>query len=151
MAKTYCPCCDRPLPKPRFERLTKHLLEALREIYEKATLQWVKIPAYRYRGLHARLKHWNFLEEGTMIKRDGSEQRRPGVWRVTERGEQFLAGLLSAPYEARLVADRVVEWGQRRVSFHEAMEIEAPNYGEDASWGSLNPAIPLADLSACLE
>lgn len=127
-AREYCPCCHRPKPKPRIEKLTPQLCEALRKIHSKAGLEFCKIPAYVFKAQHSRLKHWSFLEEQSYIRKDGSQQRRPGVWRVTERGEEFLSGLLSVPTECHLVRDQPVAWSDQRATWHEITHKDAPDY-----------------------
>lgn len=110
----YCFNCHRPMPSVRLERLTPFLCRALKEINAESDdgIKFIKIDAYRFKALHARLRHWGLIEEETHVREDGSEQRRSGYWRTTDLGSRFVRGGSDGPKVngvLRLVEDRVVE------------------------------------------
>jgi len=68
---------------------------------------FAKIPAYQYRGLHARLALWGLAEELLHVKRDGHGQTRSGQWRPTQKGMQWLSGMTLVPSEVYVQQGRV--------------------------------------------
>ena len=119
-----CPCCHRKMPKPRVETLKPQLVKALQQMYQASGLEFRKIPAYVFKAQHSRLKHWNLIEEQIFVKKNGTPQRRPGVWRVTEIGEEFLAGYNRQPFSLWLEKDRVILRGDDMVSCKEALGLD---------------------------
>lgn len=108
--REYCQCCHRPLPQERVERLTPKLCDALRRISKNSRegAVFVRVPAYEFKGLHARLRHWGLIEEQTYVRKNGSEARRPGCWRITKKGLEFLAGDLFVPGILVMEEDRPI-------------------------------------------
>lgn len=118
-----CPTCHRPFPSPRVERLTPLLADALQQIARQTQdgKVYVKVPAYRFQGVHAKLALWGLAEELLLEKRSGSRQTRSGSWRPTAKGMQWLAGFGLVPSEVHVHAGKVVGLGRTMVSFEEAM------------------------------
>lgn len=142
---THCFNCHRPMPKPRFERLTPKLCSAL-EAIGKASHDgqiWAKIPAYEFQALHPRLRHWGLIEEQILIRDDGSPKRRAGYWRITDEGLLFLQGDLVVEGILRLVEDRVVQKLGPPVDIHGARKgvAQTAKIGEEEG-----PALSKSDL-----
>lgn len=129
---TCCPHCHQTLPVPRVERLTSTLADALAQISRQTQdgAHYVKVPAYQFRGLHARLVYWGLLEELLHQKKSGSGQTRSGSWRPTVKGCQWLSGLTTVPSEVFVLKGRVVGLGCTMITFEEALtQAEAPAKG----------------------
>lgn len=147
-SREYCPCCHRPMPKPRVEQLRPELARVLQQIYAESSLGYAKIPAYKYKAQHSRLKHWGFLEEGVFVRPNGSPQRRPGVWRVTEAGEEWLAGYSRVPFELLIEKDQAVgPVGDRRVTLSDVLGLEDQPREDDGytSWSDFDHSSALVE------
>lgn len=107
------------MPQPRVERLTPLLADALQQIARQTDngKVFVKVPAYRFQGLHARLVYWGLIEELLHEKRTGSGQTRSGSWRPTSKGLQWLTGLTQVPSEVHVQGGKVVGLGRTMVTF----------------------------------
>jgi hypothetical protein len=127
---SYCPCCKRRMPKPRVEKLTPQLAKALAKIHKLCGLEFQKIPAYVFQAQHSRLKHWGFIEEEFYLRK-GQATRRPGVWRVTEAGEEWLAGMSRAPFELHLEKDTVILKGDLLCTYAQVLGLEETEEPEE--------------------
>lgn len=132
MPCTACPTCNRPMPQPRVERLTPVLADALAQIARQTQdgKVFVRVPAYQFKGSHAKLALWGLLEELLHPRRSGSGQTRSGSWRPTLKGMQFLGGITRVPSEVFVQAGKVVGLGRTLVSFEEALASTAPVKGK---------------------
>jgi hypothetical protein len=131
---SYCPCCKRRMPKPRVEKMTPQLAKALAKIHSLCGTRFEKIPAYVFKAQHSRLKHWGFLEEEFYVRKDGSAQRRPGVWRVTDAGEEWLAGRSRVPFELHLEKDRVILAGDILCTYAQVLGLEETDEPEESDY-----------------
>ena len=118
-----CPHCHQTLPQPRVERLTPALADALAQIAQESQRGQIYVPvaAYRWRGTHARLALWGLAEELLHARRSGSGQTRSGSWRPTQRGMQWLSGLIHVPSEVHVLRGRVVGLGRDLITWEQAM------------------------------
>jgi hypothetical protein len=67
--------------------------------------RWIHLPAIRQHSRDAAmLAYWDLIEEWSVVREDGG---RAGYWRVTERGEQFLAGELMIERYAHVYGGKV--------------------------------------------
>lgn len=123
-----CPTCQRPYPQPRIEHLTPVLADALAQIAKQTDggKVFVRVPAYQFKGLHARLALWSLAEELLQPRRSGSGQTRSGCWRPTLKGMQWLSGLTQVPSEVHVQGGKVVGLGRTLISFEEALASPGP-------------------------
>jgi len=124
---TCCRTCNRPVPQPEVEQLTPSLADALRQIARQTQdgKVFVKVPAYQFKGRHARLSLWGLAEELLHAKKSGSGQTRSGSWRPTQKGMQGLGGVTTAPSEVYVLKGKVVGLGRTMISWEQAM-VAAP-------------------------
>jgi hypothetical protein len=110
-----CPVCDQ-LAKIYTRRITAQMARALILLYRHvgASDEWIHAPSFftskRANSSNdaALLRHWRLIELQGALRRDGSN--RSGLWRITERGRQFVRGDLSVPkfvylYDAELIGE----------------------------------------------
>lgn len=143
-----CPCCNQhaQVYKRRLNAAMAYVLTLIEEWhYDQGVAvgqgEWLHVPSYiaqkaasnpsraaAVRGDWAKLKHWELIEEQPTQRGDGS--RRVGYYRITQRGIDFVRGVISVQAyiwiynEARL--DRTVT---ERVTIREAMGIKF-NYAD---------------------
>lgn len=108
-----CPCCDR---SGKVYRLTLNQTYAL-------SLRWIAVhgeedgwinvqnnaPRFMLKGKnYGMLAHWGVLESFSM---------RSGIWRVTQKGKDFLQGLINLPSSAFIYDDKVWAFSSEEVTF----------------------------------
>ena len=100
-----CSCCDR-YGKVYRRPLSQHLALCLRWIYvQSEDNDWVDVQNTAPRWMmkskaYPLLEHWNLIE---------SKEHRSGIWKVTERGVNFIHGYLTVPAAVHIYDNRV--WG----------------------------------------
>lgn len=108
-----CPCCDRHGKVYRL-RLHQTFALALRWIYLNGDENgWVNVQNKGPRVIlksknYGMLAHWGLIE---------SFGKRSGVWRVTEKGKAFGAGLITVPASAFIYNDEVVGFSEEEITF----------------------------------
>lgn len=130
-----CPCCDQ-LAKTYRRQLTLSQVKVMAAIYSVArkapvpTAHWVKVGMQTEKadkknrvaagtvrqklihtrgGDYAKARWWGLIEQSEDEREDGSD--RAGMWRITERGIDFLLGQVRVPkyvliYNNQLLADQ---------------------------------------------
>lgn len=108
-----CPCCDR---SGKVYRLSINQTYAL-------SLRWIDVhgkeggwinvqdnaPRFMLKGKnYGMLTHWGVLESFSM---------RSGIWRTTQKGKDFLKGLINLPLGAFIYNDKVWAFSSEEVSF----------------------------------
>ena len=145
-----CPCCDQ-FAKVYRRKISATMARRLRDFRQK-------VPAGEFRhlptvfgsgtdGEFAKLRYWNLIEEEKTRRPDGG---RSGYWKVTERGEAFLAGRETVPKYVHIYnGDRLFLSGDR-VSFKDSFG-EAFDYLELLSLdgGTVETVIPGERFFAC--
>lgn len=131
---TCCPTCHRPLPQPEVERLTPALAQIARQTQDGKV--FVRVPAYQFKGRHARLGLWGLAEELLFPKKSGSGQTRSGSWRPTQKGMQWISGLTHVPSEVFVQGGKVVGLGRDLITWEQAMA--APTKGKGKARESID-------------
>lgn len=119
---TKCPCCDR-LAKIYVKRtITSSMARGLIHLVKKGLLTgerpWYHVQnEFAKAGLRAgrggdfnKFRYWDMIEpEVGGVRDDGSS--RTGIWRVTERGQDFVLGRIRVrKYVAIYAKQRYTEW-----------------------------------------
>ena len=118
-----CTTCHRAFPTPRVERLTSTLADALAQIARQTDggKVFVRVPAYQFQGVHARLVYWGLVEELLHPRRSGSGRTRSGSWRPTAKGMQWLSGVTAVPSEVFVLGGKVVGLGRTMITWEQAL------------------------------
>lgn len=101
-----CPLCTQRAQTYR-RKVNSGMARSLIAMYQVGRLDWVHLPSQigaRSRE-EGKLAYWGLVEENPLKREDGG---RPGEWRVTPRGEQFLRGKLSVPKYAYVYNGKVM-------------------------------------------
>lgn len=120
-----CPVCDRSGKIYRI-RLNQTYALALRWIYLHGDENgWVNVqkkgPRIILKGKnYGMLHHWGLLE---------SFGKRSGVWRITEKGKAFGAGLIKVPASVFIYDDIVYGFSEEEITFKQCFK-ESFNFDE---------------------
>lgn len=90
-----CPCCGQNVKVYR-RKLNSGMVRSLIEMYRVGGTSFIHIPSKisaRSRE-EGKLAYWGLAEEDRITRSDGG---RAGYWRVTEKGELFLAEATTVP------------------------------------------------------
>ena len=110
---SFCPCCGK-WGKVYKRKLDQHLALCLKWISRQGDEDgWVDVqnkgPRWMLKSkTYPLLEHWQMIE---------SQSKRSGVWRVTLRGQDFLAGHTSVPAAVHIYDNRVWGFEAEEVSF----------------------------------
>lgn len=75
----------------------------------------------------AHLKYWQLVEK---VFNEESGTRRQGVWRITDRGQRFLAGTIAIPKYAVVVDDEVDYHEGDSLYVNEILPYDDPAWGK---------------------
>lgn len=92
---TTCPACQQHVKVYR-RKLNSGMALSLIVMYRAGGTEFVHLPSTvgaRSRE-EGKLRHWGLVEEADSKRPDGG---RPGFWRVTELGEDFVLGRVEVP------------------------------------------------------
>lgn len=103
-----CPLCTQNVKVYRFH-INASMAVALTRIWRHGGRAWVDVSAmdlpHNLHGHLSKLRFWGLLEKPEGEHReDGSP--RVGIWRVTERGEDWMRGAITVPSHARIYDNR---------------------------------------------
>ena len=70
-------------------------------------------------GDYAKLRFWGLLTAKSEIREDGSD--RAGFWRVTEKGEKFVRGVISVPRIAHTYNNTVAHFSEERTDIFRSL------------------------------
>lgn len=104
----HCPLCNQHAKIYR-RTINAGMARSLIAMYGIGGLDWVHLPTQlgsRSRE-EGKLAYWGLVEESTLKREDGG---RPGTWRVTARGEQFLRAQSAVPKYALIYNGRVLDY-----------------------------------------
>ena len=110
IVSSHCSECGAPIKRPLRRNLHKSQLRTLYKMQEHEYLtgeEWVHVPSLvpsRARD-DAMLCYWGLVERSRDVRPDGGEK---GVWRLTEKGFQFLRGELKIEKYAWVKDKRVI-------------------------------------------
>lgn len=112
----YCDHCGAKTVRHKHV-ITKMLVDALRVVAAHQTpiapIRTLSL-SYSERANFPKLKYW-----GLVTKAD-PENLKGGSWRVTVKGQDFLAGRLAVPASLMTYRDEVVEVAGEKIFVHEA-------------------------------
>lgn len=93
---TTCPCCDQ-FAKVYRRNITAATAQALILMYRSAGKGWCYMPELldRKQADETKARYWGLIEEQDGNRADGSS--RVGVWRLTDKGVQFVLGQVEVP------------------------------------------------------
>ena len=91
---TRCPCCDQYAKRYR-RKLNSSMAAALCWMWTHARDAWIEVPTAAPAWIlkareYPKLAWWGLIEE--QPRADGSSGRTSGVWRVTQKGADFVRG-----------------------------------------------------------
>lgn len=133
-----CPCCKR---KARVSPLKVHstLAEMLCKLYRASIringvadsyVHLTQFPASKTTSGRdfSIVHHWGIAEP--MKASPDENKRSSGMWRLTQKGVEFVNGRLAIPRNAFVFDNRVVDYSQENVTIHTAL-------GDDFDWFEL--------------
>jgi hypothetical protein len=118
----HCPCCGKwGKISPQGMNETRALALLWLSRAPTNAEGWVDVPNVGPRWLlrgktHTTLQHWGFVEPGS---HDDSTKRADGLWRITDKGKQFIAGTVTVPKKAYIYNNAVEGWSDECVSFRD--------------------------------
>ncbi len=105
-----CPCCTQ-FAKVYKRKINSSMAADLIAMYRAFGMDWGYLPDLRKQASlkgnreESKLRYWGLVEEETDRRPDGG---RPGVWRVTDTGAQWIIGRLVVPEYARIYDGRLL-------------------------------------------
>lgn len=124
---TRCPACEQ-FCKVYQRKLNSGMARSLIAMYRAGGTDFVHIPTEigaRSRE-EGKLAYWALVEEQKENRPDGG---RAGYWRVTDKGEQFVLGLVKVPKYARVYDGRCLELTGDFIVIQDALG-DSFDYGE---------------------
>ena len=118
----HCPCCGKwgkISPQGMSETRALALLWLARA--PKNADGWVDVPNVGPRWVlrgksHTTLQHWGLVEPGS---HQDTAKKADGLWRITDKGQQFIAGTITVPKKAYIYNNAVEGWSDECVSFRD--------------------------------
>lgn len=104
-----CPCCSQTAKiykRTIFSTMARHAITLYRT--PSNDNGWLHLPSAlgSNDGSAAKLAYWGLLEEHDGKREDGG---RPGLWRLTDLGKEFVIGRLTVPKYAHTFNGRVLK------------------------------------------
>lgn len=133
-----CPCCNQTV-KLYKRKLNSSMALGLIMISQKHngvnTSNWFHLEDYfkdlpvhsTVRGDIPKLRHWGLIEAKQGIKEDGN--KHVGLYRITEKGIQFVNNLIDVPEKAKLYNNRFYGTDGKSISIRQALTNKF-NYNE---------------------
>lgn len=138
-----CPCCDQYIKRYR-RKLNSGLAALLVRVYHEVS---VREPAGGW--LHVRdavkdmigtdyaiLKHWRLIEP----YRENQRRGRAGLWRLTEKGRQFVEGKTTVPEAVYLLNNEVHGFSEETMGIQQAL-------GSNFDWEELMSGAAIKKVS----
>jgi hypothetical protein len=91
-----CPCCDKPSGHQR-KNFSKGMAISLRHLYREGD-GWVKPSrdlSHNTSSWAAGLRHWGLIE--SLVPVSKARGKDTGYYRITDKGRQFVEGLITLP------------------------------------------------------
>lgn len=115
----YCPCCDRWGKISPFTLTETHALALLWMSKQDTADGWIDVPPlapqWMLRGKNYQLMaKWELIEKGS---KTNSATRSDGMWRITERGWDFIRGHISVPTKAYIYNNSIEGWSEEEMEF----------------------------------
>lgn len=131
-----CPCCGQ------FVKLYKYafhsgMARCLILIYNattphKQTDGFMHVENYfvsigvKMKGYHGKLKYYKMLEQ---LPNNDSSKAKSGIWRITQKGKDFVENKIEVPKRVHLYNDIVVDWSDEQITIKQALGSKF-NYAE---------------------
>lgn len=132
--KVMCPCCDKSC-KYQQRPLNSNQARGLIWLYGESRFGFVvvagRLPMYLARsgGEFATMRHWGLIEQ--QEKGKDAKTRTSGVWRVTDRGRNFVLNMITVPHAMVIYNATVVGADNtKRVSISEVLRGNGFDYNE---------------------
>lgn len=108
-----CPVCKQTA-KVYPRRLNKGMLNSLAAIYRAGGLRWVDVTTLNAKNReHNKLAYWMLVE---------AHPEKRGLWRITERGIQFLRGQIRVPQHVNVYNNTVLGFSTVMISASDVIE-----------------------------
>lgn len=117
----YCPCCDKwgkISPFPMTEIMALGLLWMSRAPTDE--WGWVSTPLHAPRWMlrgksFTTMHRWGLIEQAQ--RSEDPARKRDGLWRVTDKGRNFIAGEFTIPKKVYIYNNQVEGFSEEHVSF----------------------------------
>ena len=123
-----CPCCEQ-VAKVYTRNLEGAMVAFLLRAYRVKGTEWFHVPTFMQvdvlarkacgvGGTYSKLAYWGFLEELQEKRPDGG---RAGWWRVTDLGEKFINGEVTATKYIMIYASRFLGFEGEEITLQQAL------------------------------
>lgn len=124
-----CPACGKQVKRNKY--IFHHSMAELLFIAMKARKNnktddhgWFHVENHlvsigsKIKGVHGKLQYWGMMEQKP---NDDPKKKDSGVWRITDQGERFVRGMMSAPRAVYVYNNRIDGWDDKRINIKEAL------------------------------
>ena len=122
-----CPCCGQlcKLYKRKLNAgMAKALLWLVRWHIKNGWGAWVHVnnscdrATLKTAGDVAKLRYWHFIEAKA---NEDTKKRTSGIWKMTQKGRDFVLGKITAPGHVRVYNQQVMGFSDVQITFREAL------------------------------
>lgn len=124
-----CPCCDQQVKlyrRPLNSTMAYGLILVARYFEKSDAEEWLHVESYfktrdgappSLRGDFAKLRYWDLVE----IKSGTSGASRQGLYRITDKGKEFVSNRLSLPRKVFIYNKKVVGFSDEKTTIAQAL------------------------------
>jgi hypothetical protein len=125
-----CPCCGQWVQRYAYS-LHSGMARVLILVYhaDKINLMeggdgWIHVENYlvdvgvKIKGVHGKLRHWGLLEQKP---NDDPKKHDSGIWRITDKGRQFVEGTILVPKKVLMYNERFLGFDGEDISIRQAL------------------------------
>jgi len=119
---TECPCCGQyvRLYKYAFHSGMSRCLILINQATSphKNPDGWIHVEDYfvsigvKMKGYHGKLKYYDMIEQ---LPNDDTSKAKSGIWRITQKGKDFVNNKILVPKRVHLYNDRVDGWSDEQI------------------------------------
>lgn len=121
-----CPACTRKVKVTR-RKIYSAMSVTLIRIYKETGKDWIHVKDFlrskRFYNTHewTLFKYWNILEQK---KNNSTKKRTSGIWRITDKGEQFVLNKIRVPKHAFFFNGKNYGFAAEDTNIVETLDVE---------------------------